>query len=238
MNQSTEDIIEIMNLVKGSFVKHPDRLAITNYRLDAKVQIATRRSVNPTTVADAYIRGLLPYVSSTNQFDNLLKDWLCDDSNEIIEIVAKFLSNTENQELVAEFEINKSEAQQLLENETTDSVSQPKYPEGRRKIEIHLSKERNRQLVKDAKHFWISKNGGDVKCSVCGFSFESIYGNLGRGFIEAHHNLAISELQEETIMKIADLSPVCSNCHRIIHRKRPFISIHDLSDIIEKLKNS
>lgn len=58
-------------------------------------------------------------------------------------------------------------------------------------------------------------------CQVCGFDFGRVYGELGEGFIEVHHKTPISTLLEESeINPDTDLAVVCSNCHRMLHRRR------------------
>ncbi|PSQ81578.1 MAG: HNH endonuclease, partial [Bacteroidetes bacterium QS_8_68_15] len=61
-----------------------------------------------------------------------------------------------------------------------------------------------------------------TECYVCGFDFEERYGEAGEGFIHVHHEkpLAAAE-QEQEVDPIADLKPVCPNCHGIIHRRTP-----------------
>ena len=60
-----------------------------------------------------------------------------------------------------------------------------------------------------------------TKCMVCGFDFEAVYGEAGRNFIEVHHTKPLSDIGEEVeINPETDLVCVCSNCHRIIHRKK------------------
>lgn len=55
-------------------------------------------------------------------------------------------------------------------------------------------------------------------CGVCRFNFEEKYGAIAQGFIHVHHRLPISEIQEEyEVDPIADLLPVCPNCHAVIH---------------------
>lgn len=58
-------------------------------------------------------------------------------------------------------------------------------------------------------------------CQVCGFDFERTYGNLGKEFIEVHHLQELSAAPAEGVEvdPAADLAVVCSNCHRMIHRK-------------------
>ncbi len=58
-------------------------------------------------------------------------------------------------------------------------------------------------------------------CAVCGFDFEKAYGERGKGFIEVHHTEPLGSLTEEKIIDPqTDLIPVCSNCHRMIHRRK------------------
>src|SRR5207249_969333 len=71
------------------------------------------------------------------------------------------------------------------------------YPEGPTKFALHRSKERNRKLVKDAKRARLRKDPL-LHCEVCGISFLERYGEIGRGFIEAHHKLPVSELNENS----------------------------------------
>jgi 5-methylcytosine-specific restriction enzyme A len=72
------------------------------------------------------------------------------------------------------------------------------------------------------------------RCSVCDFDFEQVFGELGRGFIHVHHVKPLSEIQAEyEIDPIADLRPICPNCHAMIHRGTTMMSIEDLRERIE-----
>lgn len=67
-------------------------------------------------------------------------------------------------------------------------------------------------------------------CSVCGFSFKERYGEIGNEYIEVHHLTPISEKGGSYLINpIKDLRPVCANCHRILHRCRPVLSIKELT---------
>jgi hypothetical protein len=68
-------------------------------------------------------------------------------------------------------------------------------------------------------------------CSVCGFDFGQRYGSLGSGFIHVHHLVQMSENKEKYKLKPAeDLRPVCPNCHEMLHRKDPPLSIEQLKE--------
>jgi predicted HNH restriction endonuclease len=65
----------------------------------------------------------------------------------------------------------------------------------------------------------INKYG--TNCYVCGFSFGAIYGEAMDGFIHVHHLRQLSEVgRDYKVDPIADLRPVCPNCHATIHRHR------------------
>jgi 5-methylcytosine-specific restriction protein A len=83
-----------------------------------------------------------------------------------------------------------------------------------RNLREHKRVERNRKLSANAK-----KIHGHT-CKACGFDFEKTYGEIGNGFIEAHHLVPISQLsgQRITLDPRTDFTVLCSNCHRMIHR--------------------
>lgn len=47
---------------------------------------------------------------------------------------------------------------------------------------------------------------------------EAIYGELGTGYIEAHHKVPVALIEEGETTKLSDLAALCANCHRMIHR--------------------
>ena len=108
------------------------------------------------------------------------------------------------------------------------------FPEGKKRQRIHITRERNRKLVELAKKEFKRKNKR-VFCEICKFDFEKKYGKIGEDFIEAHHTLPLSLITEKEVKtKITDLVMVCSNCHRIIHRKRPWLSKDKLILLLSK----
>jgi 5-methylcytosine-specific restriction protein A len=117
------------------------------------------------------------------------------------------------------------------ENEA-DGVSDPAstpQTEGKEKTRIQTYYERNRKLRAQA----IKIHG--TKCAVCGFDFGEKYGPVGEGYIEIHHIVPHASIKKEHgIDPQKDLVPVCSNCHRIIHRPRDtWLSIDGLKKMIQ-----
>ena len=68
-----------------------------------------------------------------------------------------------------------------------------------------------------------------ARCQVCGLTFEDKYGDIGRGFIHVHHLVALAVLEGEyEVDPIADLRPVCPNCHAMLHKADPPLDIDEL----------
>jgi len=98
-----------------------------------------------------------------------------------------------------------------------------KYVEGARKTVRVNAYERNRT----ARTACINHYG--TVCKVCGFDFEATYGCVGKGFIHVHHlnPLALTD-GEYKLDPVADLRPVCPNCHAMLHRPEKLLSITEL----------
>ena len=100
---------------------------------------------------------------------------------------------------------------------------QETFVEGARKKVTVNAYERNLQ----ARQKCLDAHG--YKCSACEMSFEEYYGDLGRGFIHVHHIRELSRLSGEyKVDPVKDLCPVCPNCHAMIHRKKPALSVDEL----------
>ena len=108
--------------------------------------------------------------------------------------------------------------------------------EGRTLTRAHLIRERSRKLV-DAKKAACLEATGALRCEACGFEFGIKYGDRGKGFIEVHHALPVHQLRPGTKTRLSDLHLLCANCHRVVHAKRPWLTINQLKDCIrgEKL---
>lgn len=106
------------------------------------------------------------------------------------------------------------------------------FPEGKLVERKHKSRERNTKLIASAKSEFL-KNNKRLFCTVCEFDFEKKYGERGAGFIEAHHTIPVSDMEPGQKTKIEDIALVCSNCHKILHRTRPWLSMDKLKEIVE-----
>lgn len=111
------------------------------------------------------------------------------------------------------------------------------FPEGKVIERMHKSRERNSLAVKMAKENFI-KIHKRLYCQVCEFDFEKSYGNLGKNFIEGHHIIPISEMSPDHKTKPQDIVMLCANCHRMVHIKRPWLTIKNLTSILKSRKKA
>jgi 5-methylcytosine-specific restriction protein A len=101
--------------------------------------------------------------------------------------------------------IEKQDPTELSENE--------QIYEGAKKEVIVNQYERNQMARKQC----LEAHG--YKCKVCEMTFESRYGEMGKGFIHVHHIVPISAIGTKyKINPENDLIPVCPNCHAMLHK--------------------
>jgi len=123
---------------------------------------------------------------------------------------------------------------QQEELEGRGSVNEGKYEEALKRLVQHQALEtvRNRKLVSDAKSAF-KREHGRLFCDVCDFDFSARYGKHGTDYIEAHHLVPMSQLSAGTLLTIKDLAMVCANCHRMLHRTTPWISVTRLRTLLQ-----
>jgi hypothetical protein len=132
--------------------------------------------------------------------------------------------------------LNVRQDEETFSSESVDTLDEDllEVVEGNERLMLKLHKvvERNHKVIKQKKE--IAIRNGTLFCEVCGFNFGNIYDSLGVGFIECHHKIPISK---GGIVKttIHDLALVCSNCHRMLHRKNKlgvYYSLDELKEIV------
>jgi len=142
-------------------------------------------------------------------------------SNDILESDLKRLMSFYNRYLL--------EANILTEG-TDFSECEGEVEEGKKVLKRHYVRERNPKVIKEAKRTALGQTG-ELRCEVCGFSFFDKYGERGKDFIEGHHKKPIAAMKEGEITSPEDIALICSNCHRMIHKKQPWLSIQELKKI-------
>ncbi|GHD30031.1 HNH endonuclease [Halioglobus pacificus] len=103
--------------------------------------------------------------------------------------------------------------------------------EGKLVTREHRHRERDGKLPRQKKA-QVLKKLGKLACEVCDFDFYERYGSLGKEFAECHHKKPVSEMKPHQKTTLDDLAIVCSNCHRMIHRSRPWKSIEELRAVL------
>jgi hypothetical protein len=114
-----------------------------------------------------------------------------------------------------------------------DEDEESTFPEGRKVYRLHRKYERDSKITKLAKAKRLAETG-DLRCEICSFSFAARYGSPGLGYIEAHHTIPVSQLRGKQKTKLSDIALVCSNCHRMLHHRRPWLSAKDLIACLSK----
>lgn len=102
-------------------------------------------------------------------------------------------------------------------------------------LKLHRSRERDRKLIERKKAQALAATG-KLTCEACDFDFEKAYGELGTGFIEAHHKKPVSTLRKGEKTRCADLALVCANCHRMLHRSRELLGLEQLKALLRPLR--
>ena len=134
---------------------------------------------------------------------------------------------------VKEFEIrhNLQPLEQIIHaknntEEIIESTCDITVKEGAEKYGAYTRYERSPKLRAEA----IKIHGYTCKVRGCVFNFKNKY---GEDFIEVHHIKPLSQTKETDINPATDLITVCSNCHRMIHRKRDKpLKIEELEEMI------
>lgn len=118
----------------------------------------------------------------------------------------------------------------IVEEDLESLNAEEEYNEGKRSKHFVNSYERNRLVIIAARRIH------GTKCMVCGFDFEQRYGLRGSGYIEVHHLHPVSSLKGETkVDPKTEMAVVCSNCHRMIHRKKDeVLSLEELKVLLHK----
>lgn len=114
---------------------------------------------------------------------------------------------------------------EAIEDEIADA------PEGRVLTRTHRVRERNPKLIEQRKAK-AKVEAGKLACEGCGFDFDAVYGERGEGFIECHHTVPVSTLKPGGRTKVADLALLCSNCHRMVHVRPPWLTMDQLRALV------
>ena len=110
------------------------------------------------------------------------------------------------------------------------SETEGAYEGARKQISVNTYERDRTARDKCLQHYGTS-------CAVCAQDMSEIYGPAAAGLIHVHHLKPLSEIKEDyRVNPIADLRPVCPNCHAVIHRGKPAYKIEEVKGFLEKTR--
>lgn len=209
-----DDAIEIQSLVKR--VKHSGARRLTQGTFQAMWEYLLEQRDNPPS---HQVLGVLfaRYFNDLELADDgwpmgVLYDWSLDHGDGS--------------------EADRDPDDKLDEPETDGEDALEGSEEGALSFGWHRRRERSAAVSKTAKLL-----RGD-RCEACDLRFEDVYGDIGEGYIEAHHVVPLAERGRAITNPKDDLRVLCANCHRMIHawmRKRDaLVTVEELRDRIEQ----
>jgi predicted HNH restriction endonuclease len=117
----------------------------------------------------------------------------------------------------------------LLIEATADQVVEDciAFSEGTQFYSRHLEHERSAALVNAVKEK--ARKDGLYFCQVCKADFQKIY---GIEYIECHHTKPVSTMSPGEQTKLEDVVLLCANCHRAVHKQKPWLQKHELHKLL------
>lgn len=211
IDHSSPKVAELSNLLQRMSL-HPEESRLPNFRSESSV---ARKTADIATWHPDY-QGRH---TNGNRLDR--------------EVMAKFLAEPDVMHATAE-----SIREFVAKGEPPDFPRTVGYEdesafEGRYLLRLHAYRERNPALRRKKIAAIKAQTGGPLVCEVCKFDFARTYGDRGQDYIECHHVEPL-HVSGEKVRSIKDLALLCSNCHRMIHRKPPWPTPAELRELIER----
>lgn len=107
-------------------------------------------------------------------------------------------------------------------------IENSQHTEGAKKSRYVTTYERSGKARSDClKHY-------GARCCICQLDFSEKYGVIGAGFMHVHHLKPVADGngKEVKVDAVQDLRPVCPNCHAMLHRTKPPLSIEKLLSLL------
>lgn len=145
------------------------------------------------------------------------------------EIWAEFYAKP--QELAVAADAIRAGAVANMDEAALDAVQGYSVKEGKVSYRLHKTLERNRKVVA-VKKAAVLQVHGKLECEGCDFDFAATYGPRGYGYIEAHHTSFVHAMQPGDETTPDDLALLCANCHRMVHKAKPWLTIVELRALV------
>lgn len=217
---SVEEIILVYDLYlangrRSHSVRHPDLLALSDslralpWHARAVRNSAFRNATGTATKMQqirAYERQDVPKGMSSHSDIKTLTDRFRDDPAGVHDWARAIRAAVD--------------AEQAFMPDDQQEEPEATFTEGKVTFGLHRRLERNPQ-ARLAKLTAVHLQTGHLACEVCGFDFERVFGEHGRGFAECHHQCPLGSTPGPRETRLDDLALVCANCHRMLHRRLP-----------------
>lgn len=212
----------LIKLLQDELDVSDEDLRILKGRNDTHFSQKVRNLVSHRTLVN---KGLATY--SSEQKNGLHK---------ITEAGKQYLrDNTEDYTFIIQSGFNEEQRKEVIEKDFKNLVIEEGYAIA---VNQKEKRKRSRKLTELARdHFSVN---GRISCRGCNFNFDDFYGKSARNYIEIHHLKPIFTYKAEDISQsleqaLQNVAPVCSNCHRMIHRNPDnILSIEDLTKLIQE----
>lgn len=168
-----------------------------------------------------------------------------DEDSGISKITFKGIEHLDDNEPLIDYVKNsgfdENKVKKAIEKDYTDIILEEEISEGFKSKRMVNHRERSRKL-REIKIAELKNTLNSVSCIACGFNFFKIYGDYGKDYIEIHHLEPIHLIDiQGNKQKVRDalkkVIPLCSNCHRMIHKQRSkVLSLEELKQIINNAK--
>lgn len=212
-NSKNDPALRSLSDTLRSLPLHPDRPDPERFRnLNAVyLKLQNFKAVDPEYTA----RGLTGMSAGAGRRERAIWERYADQPEELRQVAEAIRANVE---------LPEQDVLRFADDESDETEAE----EGRLLTTLHRRRERDPRLARKKKEQALSRQGTLV-CEACGFDFAATYGDRGRGFIECHHRRPLSELRAHQRTRLHDLALVCSNCHSMIHRAKPWLSVEQVT---------
>lgn len=217
--------------------KHPEIIKLSNFLSKLPIHPESQKQTNFRSPDSIYMKlcNFLPFdpsysgkgLSAGSRLDKLIWDTYCNKIDELHNVAERI----RNSSLYID-EIRMDPYIEVREEKP--------FFEGKTILVLHKLQERNAAVINRKKQIAL-RSIGALSCEACDFDYYKYYGQIGRGIIECHHNVPVSQIKFEHSVQLNDLSLICSNCHGVIHFSRPWLMVEELREVLirrEKVSNS
>lgn len=74
-----------------------------------------------------------------------------------------------------------------------------------------------------------------TRCSICGIGLVEQYGEMAADVVHVHHLVPLSQIRQNyKVNPVRDLTPLCPNCHTVVHLRTPPLSPEEARSLLRQ----